>query len=96
MLLCYPGVTRTCHFVSSNNLPFSLADIREVTFQCEECQQITPHLVRSNDAQLINETQVFERMNLVFKGPLPRVSSNRYVLAMVGECFGFPYRFPFF
>jgi len=51
--LCHPGVTRMGHFVRTKNLPFSLTDVREMTSQCEECQQMMPHFVRSNDARLI-------------------------------------------
>jgi len=43
-----------------------------MTSQCEECQQIKPHFVCSNDAQLIKATQVSERLNLDFKGPFAK------------------------
>ena len=76
--LCHPGVMQMGHFVRTKNLPFSLTDIREMTSQCEECQQINPHFVRSNDARLIKATQVLERLNLDFKRPLPSASSNKY------------------
>ena len=48
--LCHPGVTRMGHFICIKNLPFSLTDIQEMTSQCEECQQVKPHFVRSNEA----------------------------------------------
>jgi len=92
--LCNPGVTRMGHFVRTKNFPFSLTDIREMTSQCEECQQIKPHFVRSNDAQFIKATQVFERLNLDFKGPLPSASSNKYFLTVVDEYSRFPFAFP--
>ena len=92
--VCHPGVTRMGHFVRTKSLPFSLNDIREMTSQCEECQQIKPHFVRSNDARLIKATQVFERLNLDFKGSLTSASSNKYFLAVVDEYSRFPFAFP--
>ena len=65
-----------------------------MTSQCEECQQIKPHFFRSNDARLIKATQVFERLNLDFKGPLPSASSNKYFLTVVDEYSRFPFAFP--
>jgi len=46
--LCHTGSTRMGHFVCTKNLPLSLTGIREMACQCEECQQIKPHFVRSN------------------------------------------------
>jgi len=81
------------HFVRTKNL-HSLTDIREMTSQCEEFQQIKPHFVPSNDARLPKATQVFERPNLDFKGPLPSTSSNKYFLTVVDEYSRFPFAFP--
>jgi len=92
--LCHPGVTRMGHFVRTKNPPFPLTDIREMTFQWEECQQIKPHFVRSNDARLIKATQVFERLNLDLIGPLPSASGNKYFLTVVDEYSRFPFAFP--
>ena len=94
--LCHPGVKRMGHFVRTKNLPFSLTDILEMTSQCEDCQQIMPHLVRSNDARLVKATEVFERLNLDFKGPLPSASSNKYFLTVLDEYSRFPFAFPCF
>ena len=62
--LCHPGVTRMGHFVRTKNLLFPLTDIREMTSQCEECQQIKPHFVRSDDAQLIKSDAGFRTTEL--------------------------------
>ena len=96
-LLCHPGVTRMGHFIRTKNLSFSVTDIREMTSQCEECQQTKPHFVRSNDDRLIKATQVFERLNLDFKGPkgpLPSASSNKYFLTVVDEYSRYLFAFP--
>jgi len=50
--------------------------------------------LRSNDARLIKVTQVFERLNLDFKGALPSASSNKYFLTVVDEYSRFPFAFP--
>jgi len=94
LAVCHPGVTRMGHFVHTKHLPISLTDIQEMTSLCEECQQINPHFVRSNDARLIKATQVFERLNLDFKGSLPSASSNKYFLTVVDEYSRFPFAFP--
>ena len=65
-----------------------------MTSQCEECQQIKPHFVRSNDARLIKATQAFERLNLDFKGRLPSASSNKSFRTVVDGCSIFPFAFP--
>jgi len=91
---CAIFTLRMGHFVHTKNLPYSLTDIREMTSQCEECQQIKTHFVRSNDARLIKATQVFERLNMDFKGPLPSAFSNKYFLTVVDEYSRFPFAFP--
>ena len=92
--LCHPGVTRMAHYVRTKNLPYSLADIREMTANCKECLEIKPQFVHSDGAHLIKATQPFERLNLDFKGPLPSVSKNRYFLTIVDEYSRFPFTFP--
>ena len=39
-------------------------------------------------------TQIFERLNVDFKGPLPSVSNNRYILTIIDEYSRFPFAFP--
>ena len=53
-----------------------------------------PHFVWSNDVRLIKVTQVFERLNLDFKGPLPSAFSNKCFLTVVDEYSRFPFAFP--
>ena len=92
--LCHPGVTRMAHYVCTKNLPYSLADIREMTANCKECLEIKPQFVHSDGTHLIKATQPFEKLNLDFKGPLPSVSKNRYFLTIVDEYSRFPFAFP--
>ena len=51
--LCYPGVTRMAHDVRTKNLPYSLADFREMTANCRECLKIKSQIVHSDSAHLI-------------------------------------------
>ena len=74
--LCHPGVTRMAHFVRSKNLPYSLSEIRQMTSECRECQEIEPQFVRSQGSCLIKSTQPFERLTLDFKGPLPSTTKT--------------------
>ena len=78
--LCYPGVTRMAHFVRTKNLPYSLADIREMSTNCKECLEIKSQFAKTATTTLIKATQPFQRLNLNFKGPLLSVSKNRYFL----------------
>ena len=79
--LCHPaGITRMAHFVRTGNLPYSLSEIREMT-SCKEWLEIKPQFF--NDAQLVKATQIFERLNIDFKGLLPGVSNNRYIWTVI-------------
>ena len=82
------------HYVRTKNLPYSISEIRQMTAECGACQEVKPNFARSNEAQLIKATQVFERLNLDFKGPLPTVSKNKYILTIVDEYSRFPFAFP--
>ena len=62
--LCHPGVTRMAHFVRIKNLPYSLADIREMTTHCKECLEIKPQFAKTETTTLTKATQPFERLNL--------------------------------
>ena len=92
--LCLPGTTRTAHFVRIKNLPYVLSEIREMTTSCKECLEIKPQFLSSNDAQLVKATQIFERLNIDFKGSLLSISNNRYILIVIDEYSRFPFAFP--
>ena len=92
--LCHLGVTSMAHFVRTKNLPYTLSEIREMTSSCKECSEVKPQFLNSHDAQFVKATQVFERLNIDFKGPLPSVSNNRYILTVIDEYSRFPFAFP--
>ena len=91
--LCHPGVTRMYHWVRCKNLPFSLDEVRKVTNSCLICNELKPRFVK-NFGTLVKATSPFERLNLDFKGPLPSVSRNRYILTVVDEYSRFPFAIP--
>ncbi|GFU87937.1 retrovirus-related Pol polyprotein from transposon 17.6 [Trichonephila clavipes] len=91
--LCHPGVTRMHHWVRCKNLPFSLEDIKKVTNSCLICNELKPRFVK-NVGTLVKVTAPFERLNLDFKGPLPSVSRNHYILTIVDEFSRFPFAIP--
>ncbi|GFT20644.1 retrovirus-related Pol polyprotein from transposon 17.6 [Trichonephila clavipes] len=91
--LCHPGVTRMHHWVRCKNLPFSLEDIKKVTNSCLICNELKPRFVK-NVGTLVKATAPFERLNLDFKGPLPSVSRNHYILTIVDEFSRFPFAIP--
>ncbi|GFT40547.1 retrovirus-related Pol polyprotein from transposon opus [Trichonephila clavipes] len=91
--LCHPGVTRMHHWVRCKNLPFSLEDIKKVKNSCLICNELKPRFVK-NVGTLVKATAPFERLNLDFKGPLPSVSRNHYILTIVDEFSRFPFAIP--
>lgn len=91
--LCHPGVTRLYHYVKSKNLPYSLEEVRRVSSSCTVCAQIKPRFYK-HQGTLIKATSPFERLNVDFKGPLPTISRNRYLLVIIDEYSRFPFAFP--
>ncbi|GFX76955.1 hypothetical protein TNCV_2258181 [Trichonephila clavipes] len=81
------------HWVRSKNLPFSLEDIKKVTNSCLKCNELKPRFVK-NVGTLVKATAPFERLNLDFKGPLPSVSRNHYILTIADEFYRFPFAIP--
>ena len=69
--LCHPGVTRLSHFVRTKSLPYSLEEIKNMTSQCPVCCECKPQYHRPEKVPLIKATQLFERINVDFKGLLP-------------------------
>ncbi|GFX32206.1 hypothetical protein TNCV_1673141 [Trichonephila clavipes] len=81
------------HRVRCKNLPFSLEDIKKVTNSCLICNELKPRFVK-NVGALVKATAPFERLNLDFKGPLPSVSRNHYIITIVDEFSRFPFAIP--
>lgn len=92
--LCHPGISRLSHFVRSRNLPYSTEDVKLVINQCRTCAEIKPRFFRPSNPPLIKSTQPFERLSIDFKGPLPTVTQNRYLLVVIEEYSRFPFVFP--
>ena len=92
--LYHPGMTRMNHFVRSRNLPYSIEEIKSVVNQCITCCELKPRFYKPPSAHLIKATQPFERLNIDFKGPLPKSNKNRYILTIIDEYSRFPFAFP--
>lgn len=92
--LCHPGVTRMYHYVRAKNLSYSLNDIKTLISKCEICLKLKPKFFRPPKSTLIKASQPFERLNIDFKGPLPSVSKNKYMLNIIDEHSRFPFSFP--
>ena len=91
--LCHPGVTRMSHFVRCRNLPYSVEDIERMTSACSVCAELKPRFHQSSGTH-IKATQSFEWLNIDFKGPLPSLSKNKYMLTIVGEFSRFLFVYP--
>jgi len=94
--LNHPGVTRMMHYIRSKNLPFSVEDVKRTVSSCPVCAKIKPRFFRKEDSQFIKALAPFDRLNIDFKGPLPksRVTSNRYILTIIDEWSRFPFAIP--
>ena len=62
--------------------------------QCRTCAVIKPWFYKPNNPPLIKATQPFERLSIDFKGPLPSVTNNKYILTIVDEFSRFPFAYP--
>ena len=56
--------------------------------------ELKPRFHKATPSNLIKATLPFERLNIDFKGPLPSVTDNRYMLTVVDEFSRFPFAFP--
>ena len=79
------------HFVRTKNLPFSVEDVKHVASGCRVCAECKPRFHKPEETHLIKATQLFERINIDFKGPLPSVSTNKYILTIIDEYSRFPF-----
>lgn len=92
--LCHPGVTRLLHFVKAKNLPFSTEDVKRICSNCKSCAELKPQFYKGVRGKLIKATSPLERMNIDFKGPLPSITRNKYILAAIDEYSRFPFAIP--
>ena len=88
---CNPGIMRTLAFIRSQNLPFSVNDVRKMTKSCQICNECKPRFYSFEPTKLIKATQPMEKLSLDFKGPLPSNSNNKYILTFVNEYSRFPF-----
>ena len=83
------------HFIKSKNLPYSTENVKQVCAQCHVCCQLKPKFFKPTmTATLIKAMYPMDRLSIDFKGPLPSVSSNKYMLTIVDEHSRFPFAFP--
>ena len=92
--LSHPGETRMIHYIRSNNLPYSIAEVKHTCSKCRICAELKPSFYRPKNPPLVRATQPLERISMDFKGPLPSCSKNRYILTVVDEYSRFPFAFP--
>ena len=92
--LCHPGIVRFHHYVRSNNLPYSMEDVKQVVSRCKTCAEIKPNFFKPQYTPLIKSSQPFERLSIDYKGPLPSDTRNRYLLTIVDKYSRFPFAFP--
>lgn len=94
--LCHPGIARFSHYLRTRNIPFSTAEIRQITSSCPTCCRLKPQFYRPDVPNLIHAIRPFDRLSVDFKGPLSCTpgSRHRYLLVIVDEYSRFPFAFP--
>lgn len=92
--LCHLEVTRMTAFVRSQNLPYSVEDIRNMIKQYTVSQWCKPLFYKPVDSHIIKATLPFETVNTDFKGPLPSTTKNIYMLTIIDEYSRFPFVYP--
>ena len=92
--MCHPAIVRMLAFIRSQNLPFSVDDVRKMIKSCQICNECEPCFYSYEPTKLIKATQPTERFNLDFKGPLPSNSNNKYILTIADEYPRFPFLIP--
>ena len=82
-----------CHFVHTKNLPFSLDQVKNVTNSCKSCLYLKPKFLNSQGT-FIKAIAPFQRLNIDFKGPLPKsTKGNRYLITIIDEFSRFPFAY---
>ena len=92
--LCHPGVTRLTHFIKCKNLPYSIADVRNICSECPVCAKIKPVFFKPPKQTLVRSTRPFERISIDFLGPKSSNTKNKYLLVMIDEYSRFPFVYP--
>jgi len=92
--LGHRGVSRFAHFIRSKHLLYSMDEICQVCAECLTCSAVKPWLYQPPQCNLIKATQLWQRISIDFKGPLPNSScNNRYLLMVIDEYSRFPFAF---
>jgi len=69
-------------------------DIKRVCSLCKVCAELKPRFYRSDPGTIVKAMQAFERLSIDFKGPLPSISRNVYMLTIIDEYLRFPFCYP--
>ena len=94
--LAHPGVTRLLEYIQRHNLPFSLAEVREVVATCRTCLEYKPRFSKPSQAgHIVKASKPFERLGVDIVGPeVPSAKSqSRFVLTVLDEYSRFPFAF---
>ena len=71
-----------------------MEDVKKVCLSCQVCAELKSRFCKPPQNTLIKATQLFERLAIDFKGPLPSSSRNFYIMVVVDKFSRFPFCFP--
>ena len=71
-----------------------MEDVKKVYSSSRICVEVKPHFYIPPEGTIIKATKPMERLSIDFKGPIPFVTSNTYLLVVIDEYSQFPFVFP--
>ena len=87
--LCHPGVTRMAHYLKMKNIAAYVEGVKAMATSCKIFAKCKPL-----DSNLVKTIQPFERLSIDFKGALPSVTQNKFIVTVVDEYSRFPFAIP--
>ena len=81
-------------YCKNKNLPYSVAEIREMINECSICIEVKPRFFKPPSGKLIYTNAPWQRLSIDFVGPLQSRTINKYILVVVDKCSRFPFAFP--
>ena len=81
--------------LEEKKLSFSMENVKKkVCSSCRICAEVKPHFYIPPEGTLVKPTRPMERLSIDFKGSVPSVTSNTYLLVIIDEYLQFPFVFP--
>ena len=67
-------------YLKMKNIAASVEEVKAMTASCKICAECQPCFFRPMDSNLVKATQPSERLSIDFKGALPSLTCNKFIL----------------